>query len=129
MKIRKEAGDLAEHLIGMLDAADRDFDLEETGDAGEGDADGEPSLGWTATRRQEGRNWTGQDWAVDVEAEHDGREPDVDTEANGDELDENGDERDDDRHNYDHFPDHRADEFGNAFHVGFGQQWWQEPHP
>lgn len=43
----------------------------------------EPSLGWTATIRQSGDNWTGPHLEIgmlDVEQEHDGREPDEDPE-------------------------------------------------
>lgn len=76
--IRRAAGREVERLLALLDRLDADPDLEDGGDDEEEPA--EPSLGWTSTFNQASRNRLGSDWIVDAEAEHDGREPDVDAE-------------------------------------------------
>ena len=90
-------------LLQLLDAIDADPDLEPSMSAltelgvpsGAWDEcednhdaeheDGEPSLGWTATNKQLGWPWYGD--TDEREDEHDGCEPDVDNEPNGDEGD------------------------------------------
>jgi hypothetical protein len=70
-------------LLVLLDEIDSDPDLEPSlgehtpGNLldGELEYEDEPSLGWTAGIKQEGRNWRGE--TDDSEDEHDGREPDV----------------------------------------------------
>jgi len=93
-------------LLQILDAIDADPDLEPSTSAhawpgtpsGAWDEcednhdaeheDGEPSLGWTATNKQLGWPWYGD--TDEREDEHDGGEPDVDREPNGDEGDYSG---------------------------------------
>jgi hypothetical protein len=71
----------AEGLIGLLDQVDGDPDLcGSEHDGGEPDACDEPSLGWSAAINQDRalkqfRNPASGVWGVDLEAEHDGREP------------------------------------------------------
>lgn len=126
LAIRRQADDLAAHLIGMLDMADGDPDLDENGDEQDSDAESEPSLGWNNNAvKQDGVYWRGSDSAlgVDLEDEHDGRENGGDTEPNGDEQDTNQETS--------HNP-YPTDEFGNTLFVGNGErikQWWQEPSP
>jgi hypothetical protein len=80
--LRKAARDEIERLIDFLDRAAGDPDLELTGDD-EPDQSEEPSLGWTTTINQAAatdRRFGAQSWGIDLEQEHDGREPDVDGE-------------------------------------------------
>jgi hypothetical protein len=74
-----------ERLIRLLDFVDGDPDLEASvggGNDGHGyDAeadtvDDEPSLGWTGAEASRGRYARIDPYAVDIEVEHDGREPD-----------------------------------------------------
>jgi hypothetical protein len=72
-----------EWLIALLDAVDGDPDLEPHSDDEPG-GDEEPSLGWTRTLNQaradrRGLGVTPAEWlcGCDVEAEHDGREPET----------------------------------------------------
>lgn len=97
-------GAILDELIASLDHLDGDPDLEPNMgepnkyglDELEGaligdDADAEPSLGWTATLNQTARQWHGA--IDDMETEHDGLEPDCDSENGGD--DEHGHDMED----------------------------------
>jgi hypothetical protein len=74
-----------ERLLDLLDRLDGDPDLEDGHDA-EPTEDPEPSIGWTEMLDQAGRQRFGYPTGSgdDLEAEHDGREPDVDREDDGD---------------------------------------------
>ena len=89
-RLRQRMEQAVERILSVLDTLDApDEDLQDGGDD-ELTGDEEPSLGWTSSTRQGGDQWTGPLHSVmlyDVEAEHDGREPDVDNEPDGhDEL-------------------------------------------
>src|SRR4051812_47163892 len=87
---RKRIEGRIEELIAVLDAADPDPDLEPslcggpcTDDREDDSADDEPELGWTADINQERAlcNVRRTSEFNHSETEHDGREPDVDQEA------------------------------------------------
>lgn len=63
-------------IVAMLDAIDGDFDIED--DETEDQGDSEPSLG--SINRADQRVWAAGGCS-DTEHEHDGKEPDVDREA------------------------------------------------
>jgi hypothetical protein len=77
LRIRREADETAQFLIGILDDEEPDPDLEPTFgylppgciDEGEPGHDEEPTLGWTATLNQTDRNRLGDSWLVDGECE------------------------------------------------------------
>ena len=79
--LRTKIESAIQKLVDALDAFDTPGeDLEEIGDD-EPDQDGEPSLGSRAGINQ-AKTWADRhSMEVDFEAEHDGREPDEDTEA------------------------------------------------
>jgi hypothetical protein len=72
---------------GCEDIEFDDSDLEHGGDD-------EASLGWTVAMKQDGVRWLAPSWLVDVEAEHDGREPCCEDE--GAQCDDEGHDDDDD---------------------------------
>lgn len=74
--------DEIERLIGLLDAADGDSDHEDVDEDFEPDADEEPSLGWCGKELLSGRYEALR--SSNLEAEHDGREPDADRERDAD---------------------------------------------
>lgn len=83
-RLRRKTEKAVEQLLTLLDDLASDPDLEDGEDGA--DADDEPSLGWTASTRQQGPNWHGPGAIeIDIEQEHDGREPDNDSELGGDE--------------------------------------------
>jgi hypothetical protein len=77
--LRAEVAREIERLIVFLDATGGDPDLEDGHDDEE--EPNEPSLGWTSTLNQASGKRFGDVFSdVDLEHEHDGREPDVDRE-------------------------------------------------
>ena len=79
--MRTLIADAIESLILLLDEIDGDVEHEEDADF-ENEPDMEPSLGATNGINQESA-WKSTSGEIDVEQEHDGREPDADLEPAG----------------------------------------------
>jgi hypothetical protein len=86
--MRTLIADAIESLILLLDEIDGDVEHEEDADF-ENEPDIEPSLGATNGLDQE-QAWQSEGGEIDVEHEHDGREPDADVGSEGFVLDVGG---------------------------------------
>lgn len=83
LRLRRQVEDQIEYLIALLDDLDGDPLFQEDGDE-DADTDDEPSLGWRHTMNQARLGGAGSD-GLDLEEDHDGREPEEDQDTGDDE--------------------------------------------